>query len=91
MASIRQRHNKFEARVRVPKAIVDTYGGKELLYRTLEATDRPSAKLEAAAWEVALKAEWQVRLSGAQPSGSLRRIYESFRDMARGGHYGEAH
>lgn len=90
MASIRQRHNKFEARVRVPKALVESYGGKELLYKTLEASDRRAAKVEAAAWEALLKTEWQVRLSGTQPPTSARHLYEAIRAQARQGAYGTA-
>lgn len=83
MAAIRQRYNKWEARVRVPVALRQSYGGKELLYRTLQAPDRKGAKLEAEAWEVGLRAEWATRStpSGA-PSPALRQLYETFRSLA---------
>ncbi len=83
MAALKQRHNKFEARVRIPASLKGEYGGKDLLYRTLAATDRRSAKLEAAAWELSLKAEWATRAAPAGPATvSLRNVYETFRSMA---------
>lgn len=83
MAALKRRHNKFEARVRVPAQLRSEYGGKELLYRTLVATDRRSAQLEAAAWEVSLKVDWATRAGPAvQQAASLRQVYETFRDIA---------
>ena len=57
MAALRQRHNKFEAKVRVPKALRASLGNREYIYRTLNSTNRRAAKLEAAEWETGLKLE----------------------------------
>lgn len=88
MAALKRRHNKWEARVRVPKALREKHGGKELLYRTLRATDRRAAKVEALAWEAELKAGWEAERSGGTPSlGALRQLYESIRRKAEEGEF----
>lgn len=88
MAALKQRHNKFEARVRIPAIFRVEYGGKELLYRTLAAADRRSAKLEAAAWELSLKVDWASRAApSGSPAVSLRGVYETFRSIADDGRY----
>ncbi|MEO1921058.1 MAG: tyrosine-type recombinase/integrase [Sphingomonadaceae bacterium] len=88
MAYVKSRGNKFEARVRIPKALETEYGDRELLYRTLKATDRRAAKLEAEMWEMSLKAEWAARGHGPDiPAASLRDVYDSFRSLALRGEY----
>lgn len=88
MAALKQRHNKWEARVRVPKSAQDAMGGKQMLYRTLKATDRRTAKVEALAWEAELKAGWEAqRLGNDAPIAALRRIYESMREKAERGEF----
>lgn len=76
--------------MRVPKPLRDAYGGKELLYRTLAATDRRAAKAEAGAWEVGLRAEWELRLHGTtHTAAELRATYEGLKALAGAGEYGE--
>ena len=88
MAALKQRHNKWEARVRVPKNIQESLNGKQMLYRTLRATDRRAAKVEAMAWEADLKADWETqRLGSAAPLAALRRVYESVREKSERGEY----
>lgn len=88
MAALKARHNKWEARVRVPQALRAELGGKEHLYRTLVATDKRAAKLEAAAWEVSLKTAWAARTSPAgSQQASLRQLYNTFRTLAEQGHF----
>lgn len=90
MASLKQRHNKIEARVRIPKPLRDAYGGKELLYRTLAATDRRTAKAEADVWEAGLRAEWSLRLGGTVHAvAALRETYTRLRERAVVGEFGE--
>ncbi len=90
MASLKQRHNKWEARVRVPKALREAYEGRELLYRTLSATDRRAAKAEAGAWEAGLRAEWELRFNGtSHTAAELRATYENLKALAAAGTYGE--
>lgn len=74
MASIRQRHNKWHAKLSVPKAHQETVGVKEL-YRTLKALDKKGAQLEADLWEATVKTGWR---SAAQPEtpSALREIYQ---------------
>jgi integrase len=79
MATLKQRHHKFETRLRIPKALQPQYDGREFLYRTLAATDRRAAKLEADAWVLSLRAEWATRKSGG--SASLRQVYDTFREI----------
>ncbi|RVQ69298.1 hypothetical protein EKN06_03685 [Croceicoccus ponticola] len=60
--------------MRIPKTLREAYEGREILHKTMEATDKRTAQIEADAWEVLLKAEWHVRLSGTQPPTSIRRL-----------------
>ena len=62
MAALKQRHNKWEARVRVPKPLTNHYGGKQHLYRTLQSPSRRAAMVEAQDWENTLRAEWAAQL-----------------------------
>lgn len=80
MATLKQRHHKFEARVRIPAAMQDRYEGRSHLYRTLAASDRRAAKLEADAWELSLRADWATR--GGVSSASIRQVYDTFRQVA---------
>ncbi len=89
MAAIRQRHNKWEARTRVPKAVRLATGGPELLYRTLKATDRRGARLEAAAWEGSLRAEWATGEGGGESAvAAIREIYQATLERAGRGELG---
>ncbi|ASJ91687.1 tyrosine-type recombinase/integrase [Porphyrobacter sp. CACIAM 03H1] len=91
MASLRQRHHKFEAKVRVPTALRVHYGDREYLYRTLAASNRRAAVIEAAEWETGLKLEWAAErghdceaLDGLR---GARRIYQHIRAKAAAGAY----
>ena len=86
MAAIKQRHHKFEAKVRVPVPLRHSHGNREYLYRTLTASNRRAAKLEADAWENGLKLEWAATqghdceaLSGLRQE---RRLYHHIRAKA---------
>lgn len=77
MASIRARHNRFEAKVRVPLAHREAHDGREFLYRTLSATSRKVAQVEADAWEASLRVQWAERDGLTQDAlVNLRRVYE---------------
>tara|TARA_R110002072_G_scaffold86774_18_gene195908 strand:+ start:2022 stop:3467 length:1446 start_codon:yes stop_codon:yes gene_type:complete len=80
MATLKQRHHKFEARVRIPAAMQERYEGRSHLYLTLTASDRRAAKLEADAWELSLRADWATRAGGT--SASLQQVYDTFRQIA---------
>lgn len=86
MASIKARHNRFAAKVRVPAAILKAHGGSAFLYRTLTATNRKVAQVEADAWEAALRVEWAEREGqGSVDRAHLRRVYEqTFREALQG-------
>lgn len=90
MASLKQRFHKWEARVRVPKQLRGRHGGAELLYRTLKATNRRAAKVEAAAWEACLRAEWLQETEGEpQALSVVREAYERYFPQAMAGAFGE--
>lgn len=90
MASLKQRHNKFEARVRVPKGLVEHYG-KQLLYKTLQSNNRRAAQIEADSWENGLRVEWAALLGhDTDALQGLRRVraeYERVRALAAQGHW----
>ena len=88
MAALKQRHNKWEARIRIPKELAAHHGGKEHLYRTLEATDRRAAKVESMAWEAGVRAEWEtLRGDSGSSTASLRHLYDTFRGLAARGEF----
>ena len=82
MAALRQHHNKWKAKVRVPKGLVGKLG-REFIYRTLESRDRRAALVEAAAWEAALRAKWAAAQGHDSPAlASVRQVYERVRKEA---------
>lgn len=87
MASLQQRHNKWRAKVRIPKALQEANGGREFIHRTLDATDRRGARTEAAAWEAALRVGWAEKQGEPVSPQALRELYDSTRREAVGGEY----
>lgn len=88
MAGLQQRHNKWRAKVRIPKDLEAHYGGRKVAERTLTALDRASAKIESAAWEAALRLEWAEARGQSSPSrDTLRQIYASLMEKALGGEF----
>lgn len=86
MARIRLRHRRFWAAVRVPKALVDQYGGKAELWRNLQTSDVTTANVEAAAWEAMLRMEWQEKQgTPTDDPSALRRVYTELRRQAAAG------
>lgn len=95
MAAIRRRHNRWEARVRIPKDLEAAHGGKTHLYRTIATSDKRTAKAEADGWEAMLRAQWAEHLGHDSPSlAALRQTYERTRREAADGslqvHSGDA-
>jgi integrase len=91
MAGLRQRHNKWEAKVRVPGELVRHNGGRTFLYRTLTSGDKRAARAEADHWEAGLRAEWAALRGHDSPAlSAIRAVYERTRRAAAGGDY-EAH
>lgn len=87
MASIRQHRLRWKATVRIPKALEARYGTK-FLYRNLSCTDKRAAKLEADAWETALRLEWAATTEGPAPGRAvLRDIYARLRTAAEAGEF----
>ena len=83
MAALKRRHNKWEARVRVPKSVQEAQGGPGFRYKTLECGDRRAAKAEADHWEAGLRAEWAAVMGHDNPAlSTIRAIYEKARAEA---------
>jgi integrase len=88
LASLRARHNRFEAKVRIPTSVRAAYDGREFLYRTLTSTSRKVAQVEADAWEAGLRVDWASREGLAQDArASLRRVYEETLEAAAAGRF----
>lgn len=88
MAAIRPRHNRFEAKVRVPLAHRQHHDGREFLYRTLKGTSRKLAQIEADQWENALRVQWVEREGVSQDArATLRRVYEDTLQAASSGRF----
>lgn len=86
MVSIRAHRLRWKATLRIPKALEDHYGTK-YQYRNLASPDRRAAKLEADAWELALRLEWAQMLGGAPAPAyaALRDLYARVRERAESG------
>lgn len=83
MATLILRHNRYSAKVRIPKEMQLLYDGKEFLQKTLGTSDRKLARVEAGAWEATLRLEWSGLANTADPTtGSLRAIYARVREEA---------
>lgn len=89
MASLRARHNRFEAKVRIPAAQQANYEGRKFLYRTLKATSRKVAQVEANAWEAALRVDWAgyPSSSAGDARDILRRVYADTLQAATAGRF----
>ena len=86
MASLIQKHSRYSARVRIPKHLTGTYGNKKHLQRSLGTSDKRLAKVEADAWEAALRLEWSAATGNTQAEpGTQRHRYLAKRaDAERG-------
>ena len=88
MATLRTRHNKFEAKVYVPNEARKAEGGRSLVYRTLTSRDRKTAMVEAEAWEASLKIKWYGMTAPLDaPKEKLRQTYESTMRRAEQGEF----
>jgi integrase len=76
VATIRQKHHRFDAKVRIPKALHDQYGGRQWEEKRLQARDLRSAKVEAAAWEATLRLGWLEKAGQPLPGEALRELYQ---------------
>jgi integrase len=88
MATVRARHNRFEAKVRVPLMRRKDHEGREFLYLTLTASSRKVAQIEADAWEAGLRVQWAERDGLAETAlANLRYVYErTLRSATKGDH-----
>lgn len=76
MATIRQKHHRFDAKVRIPKELRDQYGGRQWIEKRLQARDSRSAKVEGDAWEATLRIEWMEKAGQPLPGAALRELYQ---------------
>jgi integrase len=76
VAAIRQKHHRFDAKVRIPKHLREQYNGREFIEKRLQARDRRSAKVEADAWEASLRIDWMEKAGEPLPGAALRELYQ---------------
>lgn len=82
MAALKRRHNKWEARVRVPRAVLDREHGPQFRYKTLQSGDRRAAAAEAQHWEAGLRVEWAAAMGHDTPAlSTIRAAYEQTRAL----------
>lgn len=88
MAAIRARHNRFEAKVRIPLPHRQHHNGREFLYLTLAASSRKVAQIEADAWEAGLRLQWAER-DGTERGAlaNLRTVYAQTLQAATRGEF----
>jgi integrase len=87
VASIRQKHHRFDAKVRIPKHLQDQYNGRQFIEKRLQARDRRSAKVEADAWESSLRIEWMEKAGQPLSDVALRALYQRVVNDAHAGEY----
>lgn len=88
MATLRARHNKFEAKVYVPQEARASEGGRSTIYRTMHSKEKKRAKAEADAWEASLRIKWYGMTAPVDaPKTALRQIYERTREEAERGEF----
>jgi integrase len=86
MAALKRRHNRWEAKVRVPREAQAQEEGRQFLYLTIATADKRKATAEAEAWEALLRAKWgQARDPETPNLAHLRRLYEDLRAKAVSG------
>lgn len=84
--AIKLRGKRYWGKVRIPKALVASYGGKQHLEKNLKTSDRTEAEVECGLWEAMLRIEWDAKLNGREPeSSSLRAIYQRVKGQAESG------
>lgn len=87
MAALKRRHNRWEAKVRVPKAVADEVD-KSFVYRTIATADKRTAQAEADAWEALLRAEWAEKQGHSSPAlRAFRSVYARVREQAERGEF----
>lgn len=80
MATLKQRHHKWWAKIRVPGSIADRVG-KKFVETNLQTSDRKVAAAKAALWEAQLRVEW-AGIDPSLPELSPRRSYLRTREAA---------
>lgn len=82
------KHHKWHAKVRIPKALQESYGGKQFLQVSLGTSDKREAAAKADVWLGTLRLEWQGK-SAQRPVEltPLRDIYAVTRRVATAGGY----
>ena len=86
MAALRLHRQRWQTKVRIPKALRASYGDREYLYRHLATSDRRKAQAEADAWEAALRLEWQAKAHDKEATPRvLRQLYEELKQRAAAG------
>ncbi|MEH6715450.1 hypothetical protein [Parasphingorhabdus flavimaris] len=88
MAALALRHNRYWAKIRIPRELHADYDGKQFLYHNTRTGDKRLAKVEADAWESMLRLEWAQKVDGPEPEkASLRAAYQRTRELAETGEY----
>ncbi len=83
MAALKRRHNRWEAKVRIPKHREADNDGRTHVYLTIATADKRTAKAEADAWEAKLRAEWAEGSDHDSPTlACLRETYRRTREDA---------
>lgn len=88
MPTLKLHRQRWQTKVRIPKAVRDHYEGREFLYRHFATSDRGAAQREANLWEGHLRIEWAAMTQkGALPAQALRDVYERLRAAGTSGEF----
>lgn len=88
MASLKLHRQRWQAKVRIPKALEPSYGGKQFLHQHLATSDRKEAKRQADLWEAGLRIEWAAKDGDRETAKeTLRAVYERLREAAAAGEF----
>lgn len=84
--AVRLRHRTYWARIRIPKELEASDGGKKQLETNLRTSDLNRAKQLATAWEGAIRLEFIEKAGTSDDTSvSLRKLYETARQKAEAG------
>jgi integrase len=86
MASLKLCRQRWQTKVRIPKALEGRYEGRKYLYRHFATSDRKAAQREADLWEARLRVEWALKAGDLDaPTSSPRALYNRVRESAVAG------
>ena len=88
MPTLRLHRQRWQTKLRIPKAVREHYDGREFLYRHFATTDRGAAQREADLWEAQQRIEWAaIEQNGSLPVQAAREVYQRLKEAGASGEF----